>query len=53
MQLVLSRGQRLDWFDSGEILIETFVAILAFWIFIAHSLTAQRPFLNSREKVNG
>jgi DHA2 family multidrug resistance protein len=46
VQLVLSRGQRLDWFDSGEILIETFVAILAFWIFIAHSLTAQRPFLN-------
>ena len=46
VQLVLSRGQRLDWFESGEILIETFVAILAFWIFIAHSLTAQRPFLN-------
>ena len=48
VQLVLSRGQRLDWFDSGEILIETFVAILAFWIFVAHSLTAQRPFLNLR-----
>ena len=46
VQLVLSRGQRLDWFESGEILVETFVAILAFWIFIAHSLTAQRPFLN-------
>jgi DHA2 family multidrug resistance protein len=46
VQLVLSRGQRLDWFDSGEILIETFVAIIAFWVFIAHSLTAQRPFLN-------
>jgi DHA2 family multidrug resistance protein len=46
VQLVLSRGQRLDWFDSTEILIETFVAILAFWIFVAHSLTAERPFLN-------
>ncbi|TAJ32404.1 MAG: DHA2 family efflux MFS transporter permease subunit [Reyranella sp.] len=46
VQLVLSRGQRLDWFDSTEILIETFVAVLAFWIFVAHSLTAQRPFLN-------
>jgi DHA2 family multidrug resistance protein len=30
----------------GEILIETFVAVLAFWIFVAHSLTAKRPFLN-------
>ncbi len=48
VQLVLSRGQRLDWFDSDEILVETFVAAVAFWIFIAHSLTARHPFLNLR-----
>lgn len=46
VQLVLSRGQRLDWFDSAEIQIETFVAVVSFWIFLAHSLTADRPFLN-------
>jgi DHA2 family multidrug resistance protein len=46
VQLVLSRGQRLDWFDSDEIILETFIAGLAFWIFLAHSLTAQRPFLD-------
>jgi len=48
VQLVLSRGQRLDWFESGEIIIETFVAAIAFWVFVAHSLTAPRPFLNLR-----
>jgi DHA2 family multidrug resistance protein len=48
VQLVLSRGQRLDWFDSPEIMIEAFVAVLAFWVFLAHSLTAERPFLNLR-----
>ncbi|UYN94680.1 MAG: DHA2 family efflux MFS transporter permease subunit [Enhydrobacter sp.] len=48
VQLVLSRGQRLDWFDSLEIVLETFIAGIAFWIFIAHSLTAHRPFLNLR-----
>jgi DHA2 family multidrug resistance protein len=48
VQLVLSRGQRLDWFESTEILIETFVAGLSFWIFVAHSLSAERPFLNPR-----
>ena len=48
IQLVLSRGQRLDWYDSGEIIAETFIAVLAFWIFLAHSLTARRPFLNLR-----
>ena len=48
VQLVLARGQRLDWFDSGEIIVETFIAIVAFWIFLAHSLTASKPFLNLR-----
>ena len=48
VQLVLSRGQRLDWFESGEIIIETFVAAIAFWIFVTHSLTVPRPFLNLR-----
>src|SRR5260370_15227565 len=48
VQLVLSRGQRLDWFESPEIWIETIAAFFAFYIFLTHSLTAQRPFLNLR-----
>jgi DHA2 family multidrug resistance protein len=48
VQLVLSRGQRLDWFESLEIVSETFIAGIAFWIFLAHSLTARHPFLNLR-----
>ncbi|MBX9699215.1 MAG: DHA2 family efflux MFS transporter permease subunit [Acetobacteraceae bacterium] len=48
VQLILSRGQRLDWYESPEIIAETIIAILAFWVFVAHSLTAPRPFLNLR-----
>jgi DHA2 family multidrug resistance protein len=48
VQLVLSRGQRLDWFESTEIIVETAGATLAFYMFLAHSLTAERPFLNLR-----
>src|SRR5438445_9814133 len=48
VQLVLSRGQRLDWFESPEIWLETIAACFAFYIFMVHSLTAQRPFLNLR-----
>jgi MFS transporter, DHA2 family, multidrug resistance protein len=48
VQLVLARGQRLDWYESTEIVIETFIAIVAFWVFLAHSLTASKPFLNLR-----
>ena len=48
VQLVLSRGQRLDWFESPEIILEAIGAAAAFYLFLAHSLTARRPFLNLR-----
>jgi MFS transporter, DHA2 family, multidrug resistance protein len=48
LQLMIDRGQRLDWFDSPEIVIEAGVAAIAFWIFAAHSLTAERPFLDPK-----
>jgi DHA2 family multidrug resistance protein len=44
-QLVFSRGQRLDWFDSSEIVIATLVAGLALYMFCVHSLTSERPFV--------
>jgi len=46
LQLMLDRGQRLDWFESIEICLEAGVAAIAFWVFIAHSLTASKPFLD-------
>jgi DHA2 family multidrug resistance protein len=53
LQLVLSRGQRLDWYDSSEIILETVFAALAFYLFVAHSATAERPFLSPRRCVTG
>ena len=47
-QLVFSRGQRLDWFDSYEIVAVTFLASVAFYMFIVQSLTAERPFVRLR-----
>ena len=47
-QLVFSRGQRLDWFDSGEIVIVTIIAGLALYMFIVHSLTVEKPFVSVR-----
>lgn len=48
LQLMIDRGQRLDWFESPEICLEAATAAIAFWIFAAHSLTAERPFLDPR-----
>jgi DHA2 family multidrug resistance protein len=47
-QIVLSRGQRMDWFQSLEIVAATGLAAVCFYVFVAHSLTAPRPFLNPR-----
>ena len=48
LQLMLSRGQRQDWFDSIEIILEAAGAVLAFYVFAAHTFTAARPFLNPK-----
>jgi len=44
-QMMLDRGQILDWFSSREIIIEAVVAGLAFYLFIVHMFTADKPFL--------
>lgn len=48
VQLVLARGVRLDWFESSEIVIECIVAAIAFYVFIVHCLTVEKPFLKLR-----
>jgi DHA2 family multidrug resistance protein len=52
LQLVLDRAERLDWFKSTEIIIETALGGLAFYIFIVYSLTAKNPLLNFRHLLN-
>ena len=47
-QLVLSRGQRLDWYESTEIILETVIGLVAFVMFVGHSLTADKPFIDPR-----
>lgn len=44
-QLLLDRGQMLDWFDSREIWIETALAGTAFSMFLVHTFTHERPFI--------
>src|SRR6478672_1385435 len=44
-QMLLDRGQELDWFGSREIIVEAVVAGLAFYLFVVHMFTAERPFL--------
>ena len=45
-QLMLDRGPSQDWFSSREIWTEAVVALIAFWLFIVHSMTAKNPFFD-------
>ena len=45
LQLVLDRGERLGWFSSSEIIINTILSATAFYIFVVHCLTTEAPYI--------
>ncbi len=48
LQLFLDRGEQLDWFGSREIIAELTISVLAFYMFIVHTFTTERPFIDPR-----
>ncbi len=45
-QVMLDRGQQIDWFDSWEVRIEAMVAAAAFWVFGVHTFAKGDGILN-------
>jgi DHA2 family multidrug resistance protein len=45
-QLMVDRGERNDWFDSVEIILECLAGVICFYLFIVHSLTWRRPYID-------
>lgn len=48
LQMMLDRGQLVDWFSSTEILIEAGLAGLALYLFLVHTATAEQPFVDPK-----
>jgi len=46
LQLLLDRGEQVGWFDANEIVVMAIVSATAFYFFLAHSLTTERPFIS-------
>ena len=46
VQLALDRGEQQGWFASAEINIEVVLAFFGLYMFIVHSMTSQRPFID-------
>jgi DHA2 family multidrug resistance protein len=47
-QMMLDRGEQLDWFSSSEIVLEAGLAGLAFYLFLVQTFTAEHPFIDPR-----
>lgn len=45
-QLVLDRGNKLDWFASPEIIAAATISALCLYLFIVHMFTADKPFFS-------
>jgi len=45
-QLMFDRGQRLDWLDSHEIQLELTLALVFFYLFMVHTLTARQALFD-------
>jgi len=47
LQLMLDRGQQLDWFSSLEIWIEATAAVTFLYLFVVQMATAKHPFVDA------
>jgi DHA2 family multidrug resistance protein len=47
-QMMLDRGETLDWFSSREIVLEACIAGVAFYVFLVQFCLAPRPFLSPK-----
>ncbi len=48
LQLMLDRGQQLDWFASWEVRVEALTAAAALWMFAVHIFTGRETILDKR-----
>ena len=48
LQMMLDRGETLDWFNSREIILEGLIAAIAFYVFLVQFFLAPRPFLSPK-----
>jgi DHA2 family multidrug resistance protein len=47
LQMLLDRGERLEWFASTEIWVEAIASVLGFYLFIVHVMTTREHFLRT------
>ena len=46
LQFMLARGERLDWFESNEIILSCVVSVTLLYLFVAHTVTGVNTFFD-------
>ena len=46
LQLLMDRGQRLDWFESEFIIALVALMAVTFYMYVVHTATADKPFIS-------
>jgi DHA2 family multidrug resistance protein len=46
LQMMLDRGERQDWFDSAEVIIEFGLVISGMWMFLIHAFSQEHPYID-------
>jgi MFS transporter, DHA2 family, multidrug resistance protein len=46
LQMLLDRGERMEWFHSAEIWAEAAASVLGFYLYVVHFLTSKAHFLD-------
>ncbi|MEC7490888.1 MAG: DHA2 family efflux MFS transporter permease subunit [Pseudomonadota bacterium] len=48
LQLLLDRGERLDWFENNTLILIGVLLVLSLYFFIIHSVFHNNPFINAK-----
>lgn len=48
LQIMLSRGTRLDWLESTEIVVTAGLSAICLYLFVTHTATARQPFIDPK-----
>ncbi len=46
LQYMLARGERLDWFESNEIIVVCIISVTLLYLFLVHTATAKNTFFD-------
>ena len=45
LQIMLSRGERMDWFSAPEIIGASVLVVVSLYLFVVHTVYSTRPFI--------